>query len=114
MSLIGKRAEIAAALSNVADVTGYPRRPTTPNVGDAWPLLGPWNRADGDAGVQTWLIRVFVPQDEYAASEWWDQHWPAIYFALEPVGFVDASIPVSWSASGGDQIGFEITMRAEE
>jgi hypothetical protein len=111
VSLDQKRAEIAAALSTVADVTGWTQRPGVPNVGDAWPLLGPMDRADGDAFIVTWLVRVFVPQDEIAASSWWDQHWPPLYFALQPVGFVDRVAPV---ALAQDQLAFEITMRAEE
>jgi hypothetical protein len=111
MTLIGKRQEIATALSGVPEVTGYPFRPTAANVGDAWPILGPLDRASGTAFTVTWLIRVLMPQDEEAASAWWDQHWPHLFEVLEVVGAVSRAYAV---ALANDQLAFEIVLTAEE
>lgn len=115
MSLASKRTEIATAVSAISDCKGFSKRPSAPNVGDCWPVLGPMEHADGDAFEVTWLVRVFVPQDEVAASDWWDAHWPPLYYALRPVGFIDRAAPIVIpTQSAGDQLAFEITMRAEE
>ncbi len=114
MSLTGKRDALAAALSTVVDVRGYASRPTTPAPGDAWPLLGPLDRDVGTAFMVTWRVRVFLPQDEVAASTWWDAHWPGLFEALEREGFVDRAEPITLPAAGGEQLAFEITLRAEE
>lgn len=115
MSLAQTRTDIATALSTVADCRGYSKRPAAPNVGDGWPVLGPLDRATGTAFEVTWLVRVFVPQDEVAASDWWDAHWPALFTALHAVGFIDRAAPTVIPTQGtGDQLAFEITMRAEE
>lgn len=114
MSLVGKRTAIAQALSGVAGVSGYPVRPVAPNVGDAWPLLGPLERAAGTAFEVSWLVRVMVPQDDMGACEWWDAHWPHLFEALEPLGSVDRATPGSIVVSGADQLVFEILFRTEE
>lgn len=114
MSLSGKRAEIAHALSTVAGVHGYEKRPDVPVEGDAWPLFGPAERDAGTAFAQTWGIRVIVPQDEYAAADWWDLHWTALFYALEPIGHVTRSEPVTFPVNGTDVLAFQITMIAEE
>lgn len=113
MSLVGDRAAIAAALTTAPDVTGYAYRPTTPRPGDAWPLLGALDRADGLAFYVTWRVLVFLPQDERAASEWIDAHQEALVDALEPVGYVDRIEPALVNASGTDQLALQITMRGE-
>ena len=114
MSLIGKRAEFAAALSAVAGCRGYEKRPAAPNIGDAWPVMGPGDRASGTAFTVTWGIRVVVPDDEYAAAEWWDAHWPPLFYALEPVCSVQRFEPVVLAAQGGDISAVQITVIAEE
>lgn len=108
------RQAIADALSAIADVSGFRARPTTPNVGDAWPVLAGADRNIGDAFLNTWAIRVSVPQDEVGAQDWWDDHWASIYFALKPVGYVTAVRPIVIAMQGGDHLAYEITMTAEE
>lgn len=115
MSLTGQRGTIARYLSTVDGVTGHEFRPEIPNDGDAWPVLGPGDRDAGTAFMVTWGVRVFVPQDEQAASMWWDAHWPALFYALETyVGTVDRFVPVLIQTQAGDQLAFEITIRTGE
>ena len=114
MTLRSTREQFAAALDTVAGVTGHVSRPSVYAEGDAWPLLGPGDRDAGDAFMITWAVRVFVPQDEVAAADWWDQHWDEIYYALKPFGFVDRFAPVAVQASGGDLLMYEITVRTGE
>lgn len=115
MSLVGLRGTIASVLSTVDGVTGHEYRPEVPNDGDAWPVLGPGDRQAGTSFMLTWAVRVFMPQDERAASMWWDAHWPAIFFALEQgVATVDRFTPVLIPTQAGDQLAFEITIRTGE
>jgi hypothetical protein len=114
MSLTGKRQEIADACSTVPDCHGFPKRPSTPNVGDCWPLLARGDRESGDAFMITWAVRVSVPQDEFAAADWWDEHWPPLYFALKSAGYVGSFAPIAIAIQGGDHLAYEITMQAEE
>lgn len=114
MSFALKRDEIAHALSGVADVHGFTKRPSIPNVGDAWPTQGGGVRAAGDEFLITWYVRVLCPQDDIAASEWWDQHWPPLFYALKPVGYVTGFDPIQLDTEAGLQLAYQITMTAEE
>ncbi|MEU5965951.1 hypothetical protein ABZ777_32500 [Micromonospora parva] len=113
MSLVGDRTAIATALSTVDGVTGHPTRPTVLTPGDAWPLLGPLDRADGYSFTATWRVFVVLPPDEIAASEWLDAHVDGLADALLPVGFVDQFVPVAVTTEAGDQLAIQITMRSE-
>jgi len=114
MSLESARAEIATALSTVAGVQGYTKRPTPPAAGDAWPLWSGSERADGSAFLPTWSVRILVPQDEVAATEWWDAHRDAVLDALRPVLYVQRVAPAAVAASGSDLLIIEITGITEE
>jgi len=114
MSLANKRDEIANALSRVAGVKGHARRPAAPNEGDAWPMLPVLELATGDAFMATWGVRVVVPPDEVAAAEWWDLHWPDLYFALRPVLAISRAVPIVIESNAGNILAFEITGTAEE
>jgi hypothetical protein len=108
------RADIAAALSTVTDVTGYTKRPTTPKAGDAWPLLTQLEYAGGQATYEiTWRVLVFLPQNEWDSSEWIDSHAEALVEALLPVGHIDRLEPVELGASGTGQYALQLTMRSE-
>lgn len=113
MSLVGDRLAIATALSTADSVQGYEYRPATPRTGDAWPLLGVLDRADGLSFYATWRVLVFLPQDERAASVWMDEHVEGLVDVLEPVGFIDRIEPVELTAGSGGQFALQITMRSE-
>lgn len=113
MSLVGERLGIKQALDTATGVQGFEYRPTTPRAGDAWPLLGALDRADGLSFYTTWLVLVFLPQDERAQSAWIDEHAEEIVDALLAVGFVDRIEPVILTAGSGDQYALQITMRSE-
>jgi hypothetical protein len=114
MSLTTKRQDFATALTGVPDVTGHAHRPASPAIGDAWPMWSGNTRNRGTAFVVQWRVRVMLPQDEAAASVWIDAHWDALFYALEPHGFVGQSTPVLLNAAGGDLYALEITLTAEE
>lgn len=109
-----RRADFAAGLSTVPGVTGHAYRPATPRAGDAWPLMGALERADGSAFAVTWTVRVQLPADERAASVWADGHTDAIYDAVQPVAYVERievrSLP--GDASGASSV-LEFTCRSE-
>lgn len=113
MSINGYRAQVAAALSTVAGVQGKTHRPTAPKTGDAWPLLSSLDRGPGFTFAASWRVRVLLPQDEAAASDWIDGHAEALAVALEPVGYVERMEPVVIATSGGDQLALEITLGSE-
>lgn len=110
MTLATARAEIAQALSTVPDVSGFPKAPSVPNIGDGWPVLGPAVRDRGDAFLVTWAVRVAVPDDQDAAEDWWDQHWPNLFYALERVGPVSGFTKILLGTSAGDRLAYEITV----
>lgn len=114
MSTRQNRVELAAALSGVPDVTGHERRPSAPAIGDAWPVLGPLDRAQGTAFLVTWRVRLVLPQDEDEASTWIDDHWPPLFYALEPLGSVRRAVPTMLTTSAGDLYALEITLITEE
>ncbi|MEU8329821.1 hypothetical protein [Micromonospora sp. NPDC048839] len=113
MSLVGDRTAIATALTTVDEVTGYASKPKILRPGDAWPLLGPLDRAGGMSFTATWRVFLVLPQDEVTASEWLDSHVEPLVDALLPVGFVDQFLPVAVTTEAGDQLAVQITMRSE-
>ena len=115
MSLAGKRAEFAYALSTVDGVKGHEYKPDVPRPGDAWPLLGALDRAEATAFYVSWRVLVFLPQDERKASEWIDSHHESLVDAIEmnDVGFVDRLEPVALTSQAGDQLALQISMRSE-
>lgn len=114
MSMTGTRNDVVAALMGVADVQGYAYRPVTPVIGDAWPVMGPLVRDAGSAFLVTWSVRVVLPQDEPAAAEWIDAHWPVLFEVLERVGYIERAEPALLQLVVGELLAFEITLRAEE
>lgn len=113
MSLTGDRTAIAAALSTVEGVTGHAKRPGAPRTGDAWPLLGGLEHADGAAFTVTWRVLVALPSDEVAASDWLDAHVYDLVDALVDLGYVDQLVPVLVTIGNTDTHALQITMRSD-
>lgn len=108
------RQQIASALSIVPDVRGHSKRPAPPAEGDGWPVLGPLDRQGGTSFTATWRVRIVLPQDEDAASEWIDSHWPDLFYALQPLAHVMRAAPIMLDGGGGQFYALEITMIGEE
>jgi len=113
VTIVGKRAEIVAALNGISGVAAYEFRPTTPRPGDAWPLLGPLERDEGRSFLITWRVFVFLPQDERAASIWIDAAFDDLIDALSPVVYVDRVEPFLIPTGGAEQFALLITSRSE-
>jgi hypothetical protein len=117
MSIAGKRLELAAAIDAVDGVTGYPYRPSNAGTGDGWPLLGPVERHQASGQFEaTWRIRILLPADEAAASQWIDDHFVPLWAALEAHGYIDRAEPVALPVGQPDNTtmyGLEITLRSE-
>lgn len=113
MSLATERAAIAAALSTVTGVNGYPHRPTTPRPGDAWPTLPTLDRQADLIWRRTWTVIVLLPQDERGASTWLDQHFDALVAALQagPI-YPETAEPALINTGAGDMYALEITGRS--
>lgn len=115
MTLVGQRAEIAAALSTVDGVTGFERRPAAPRAGAAWSVFTGGPRAAGTAFMMTWNVYVITPADEDAAVEWFDARWEALFYALEDVGYVVSVAPVLLSVpNAGDLKAYQIVTNVGE
>jgi hypothetical protein len=119
MSIAATRWALAAAVAEVPGVQGHTYRPAVPVLGDAWPVLDGLDRAAGTAFTATWHVRVLLPTNEEQASEWIDEQWPALFEALERVGFVGRAepilLPVAVAGVGaGELLAFQITLIAEE
>jgi hypothetical protein len=114
MSLAGKRAAFAAALSTVDGVAGYAERPAAPRAGDAWPV---WRGAerDEDSGLlgHTWAVGVYLPQDRGSADDWIDGHVDALIAALRPVAYVDGFDPANFGTDNSPVFGLLLTTRSE-
>jgi hypothetical protein len=74
---MGIREQMAAALSTVSGVKGYPYAPAARKVGDAWVRWNGDDRAAPGEFTATWQIVVLLPLDEGAGQGWIDAHrWP--------------------------------------
>lgn len=114
MGLEGDRATLAAVLSGVDDVNGYPYRIGTPKAGDAWPLVESLDNQLAGAFEVTWRVMVVLPPDERAASEWFDAHHEPIADALlEAFGVVDRIQPATIETEAGPRSAMMFTVRRE-
>lgn len=111
MSLADTRTAIATALSTVDDVQGFAYRPPAVSIGDGWPLLDTLTRADGFSFAATWRVRIALPPDVQAASDWIDDHWIALVEALNPVIYVDEIEPIGLTEENTGQAYLQITGR---
>lgn len=113
MSNDATRAAIAAALSTVSGVTGYPRRPTVFKGGDGWPQWGGSERDAGQSWIETWRVLVILPSGEQSADVFADTHQFALINALRPVLFIDSFAPVNVPGEAGEFLALLIIGRCE-
>lgn len=107
------RTALATALSTVAGVTGYPRRPAVVKAGDAWPQ---WAGSQNDGGrgfVETWNVLVVLPADETGADTFADAKQSLLITALSPVMFVESFAPATMASEVGDVYALLISGRSE-
>ena len=113
MTFTETRKDLAVALGTIPKVRGYVHRPTTPEIGDAWPLFGGAGNRAGDTFEGRWRVLVFVGGDEVTATEWMDEHLPAVLEAIDPIAYVDSAIPRTTTINGAEAFVIEITARSE-
>lgn len=113
MSNADTRAAIAAALSTVTGITGYPKRPTTPAPGDGWPQWRGGEHAGGAAFEHTWAVLIMLPAGETSADDFADSHGEALVDALKLVMYVDRFDPATFKLSSNDAYALMITGRSE-
>jgi len=108
------RAEISAALSTVAGVTGYELRPTAPKAGDAWATWAGVERGPArSAWAALWRVIVILgPQEEDAVVQA-DTLLPDLVDTLSAVTWVDGAEPVIVTTDSGPLMALEITTRSE-
>src|SRR5258707_11009408 len=102
MSFAEAREALAAAVSTVPGITGYPKRPAVLNPGDAWPLLARAARGPGNAYEFEWRVLVLVGRGESDAIDQTEAWLPPLLEALDPVAYVDTAAPFAIATSGGD------------
>lgn len=107
------RLAIAAAASTVSGVTGYAKRPTSLNIGDAWPQWRGAERVDGMGFLETWQVFLLLPSDEFTADGYADTLGYPLAEALRPVLFVDSIVPAEVATSAGPLLALMITGRSE-
>lgn len=111
--MITTRANIAAALTTVAGVTGYAKKPKVTRAGDAWPLINQLTRGPGATFQTEWRIAVTIGADEGSAIDRFDSLVPEITQALQAVAYVDLARPITIPTEAGDLYGVEIIARSE-
>lgn len=107
------RTALAAALSTVSGVTGYPRRPTTIRSGDAWPQWAGSQHDGGQGFVETWNVLIVLPPDEAGADTFADAKQALLIAALRSVMFVDSFAPATLATEAGDVYALLISGRSE-
>ncbi len=114
MSNRDTRDAVAAAVSSIAGLKGYARRPNAPKPGDAWPQWRGGERVDGWALIHTWHVLLLLPGNEHDADAWVDEHGDALFVALEQHAFsVTTFTPATVPVNGNDALALLITGRSE-
>ncbi|HET6742391.1 MAG TPA: hypothetical protein VFH76_25780 [Kribbella sp.] len=107
------RQSIAAALSTLDGIEGYPKRPDVLGEGVAWPLIRAVNRGPGQAFQTTWRVIVLLSSDEDTAYDQLDGFLVTVPDALQAVLYVDTITPTAITTDAGDLFGFELIARSE-
>lgn len=114
---MSSRTTLAAALVGYPGVKPYPYRPTSPKVGDAWPM---WRGASADGApghslAHSWALLIVLPADERAASEWIDANLDGLCDAIRPAAFVTEVDPVILPVNGTPGLpALQFTCESEE
>lgn len=111
--MITNRQTIADALSTVAGLTGYAKRPEVLGEGVGWPLVQQLDRGPGQAFQTTWRVIVLLSGDEDTAYDQLDTFTAAVPDALRAVLYVDSITPTAVTTDAGDLYGFELIARSE-
>jgi hypothetical protein len=102
---------IAAALSTVEGVTGYPSRPRSLKPGDAFVRWAGWTRADGTAYMSVFNITLILPQlSEDAADAEAYRIADQLGDVLQPLLFVDSFTPSLVPVDGAQRGLFALTI----
>lgn len=104
---------IAAPPSDPVQVHGYAKKPTTVEVGDAWPLVDELIRGPGHAFQTRWRIAVVLGRDAETAADMLDTLIPVACDALIEVVYVDSARPLLIPTEAGNLFGVEIIARSE-
>lgn len=107
------RADIAAALNSGALVKASEYRPSVLAAGIAWSQVAALDRDQAFAYTRTWAIYVVLPQEERAASIWFDNHAEELADQLQSVVYVDRIEPVLIPADNSSLFAIQITARSE-
>src|SRR6266542_1189359 len=115
MSLAAKRLALAAALSTVDGITGYPKRPTVITVGTAWVL---WRGMEPDSDQRiawrhTWAVAVVVGDSEDAADALVAERADTLADALHYELYVTSIQPSVLPAEGGQMYALTLTGECE-
>lgn len=111
--MITSRQSIADALSTVAGVTGYAKRPKATKPGDAWALVNQLTRGPGASFQTEWRIAITIADDPITAADKFDSLIPEVTQALQAVAYVDSARPIAVPTEAGDLYGAEILARSE-
>lgn len=103
------RTAIAAAVSAIDGLTGYPKRPTSINVGDVWPRWGGANRGDDRMFTNSVVVVLALPADEDQADALIDLYGEQLFDALQPLLYVTAFEPAVLPMTGTDSLALQIT-----
>jgi hypothetical protein len=114
MSNADVRNALAAAISTVEGLKGYPARPNLINVGDGWPQWRGAQRGDDRiAFANTWMVVIALPADELTADDQIDQYGEPLFEALSPLLYITAVEPAVLPMSGTDTYALQITGTTE-
>ena len=110
------RQTIAAAASTVDGIQCHEERPTSPQAGDAWPLVAGIERGEGAAAAvfqTTWRVAVVLAGDVGTATDQFDTLLPQLCDALQAEIFVDSARPLTIPTEAGTLYGLELLGRSE-
>lgn len=115
MSLTQDRADIAAAIDVVADMTGYDDTPPMLSVGDCWVRWAGYEASGAPLTfLTTWKIDIICGGTPTDAIAFLDSHLADVLDAIDHLVFLVGVAPVEFQIpSNGVLYGAEITAQKE-